>query len=365
MNFGLSDEQQMLREAAADALSRVNYVEEARTALDGEQLPDLWPVAVEAGWTGLLIGEDHGGAGLDAFDAMLVAEECGKRLTSAGLYGHLMATLVLDGADAAGLEALAGGERRAAFLAAAPPAGGGGWTEALTLGADGTVCGEARFQLDVAGADLIVAVATDAQGDPHGVLLDPAAVEVQRLIRYDGSRPLGHVRAEGAPCEVLTSDGGLLARAWHLGQGLLAADALGVCQAVLDLGVAYAKDRHTFGRPIGSYQAVKHQLVEILRHVDTIRNLTYYAGYAAQEAPQELALAAASARFTGEHGADYATRTCIAVHGGIGATWEHDAPFYWRRSHLSRLLLGGVTGAGDRVAGEIIASAQRQVTANA
>lgn len=361
MNFGLSDEQQMLREAAADALSRSDYVEGARRALDGGPLPSPWPAAVEAGWTELLIGEEHGGVGLDMFDAMLVAEECGKRLTGAGLYGHLMATLVLD--DDSDLAALAAGEQRAAFAAAAPPAGDHGWTGALQIHDDGSISGESRFQLDLAGADILVAVAVDADGAAHGVRLDPRDVIVEGLVRYDASRPLAHLRADASRARVVTNDEQLLARAWHLGQGLLAADALGVCQAVLDMGVAYAKERHTFGRPIGSYQAVKHQLVEILRNVDTIRNLTYYTGYAAQEAPDELALAAAAARFSGEHGADYATRTCIAVHGGIGATWEHPAPFYWRRSQLSRLLLGGVTGAGDRVAEEIIAQAARHQAA--
>lgn len=368
MNFGLSDEQQMLRDAAADALARADYLESAREALDGKPLTDVWPVAIEAGWTGLLIGEQSGGAGLDMFDAMLVAEECGKRLTGAGLYGHLMATLVIDAADGPGLEALAAGERRAAFAAASPPVAdrpAGGWEGALRLEADGSVSGEVRFVCDLPGADDIVAVAVDGQGAPHAVLLSPEAVEVEPVVRYDASRPLGHLRADRAAAVVLTDDGEVIERAWHLGQGLLAADALGVCQAVLDLGVAYAKDRHTFGRPIGSYQAVKHQLVEILRHIDTTRNLTYYAGYAAQEAPAELALAAAASRFAAEHGVDYATRTCIAVHGGIGATWEHPAPFYWRRSQLSRLLLGGTTGAGDRVAAEIIAQAERQVAEQA
>jgi alkylation response protein AidB-like acyl-CoA dehydrogenase len=89
------------------------------------------------------------------------------------------------------------------------------------------------------------------------------------------------------------------------------------------------------------------------------RNLCYYAGYAAEWAGAELPLAASCARLAGEEGADLATRTCIAVHGGIGATWEHPAPFYWRRAQLFRLLLGGATGAADRVASEMIARARR------
>jgi alkylation response protein AidB-like acyl-CoA dehydrogenase len=129
---------------------------------------------------------------------------------------------------------------------------------------------------------------------------------------------------------------------------------------MLELSVSYAKDRHAFGRPIGSYQAIKQQIVEILRHAGTTRRLCFYAGYAAEARPDELALAASAARFAAEEASEYATRTCIAVHGGIGATWEHDAHLYWRRAQLSRLLLGGVAGAGDRVAEEIIAKARER-----
>ncbi|MCW3064382.1 MAG: acyl-CoA dehydrogenase, partial [Solirubrobacterales bacterium] len=175
----------------------------------------------------------------------------------------------------------------------------------------------------------------------------------------DPTRPLGHLTLDGAAGEILPGDG--IGEAWYLAQSLLAADALGVSQAVLDLAVDYAKERHAFGRPIGSYQAIKHQIVEILRHVETTRNLCYYAGFAAEQRPDERALAASAARFAGEEAAEYATRTCIAVHGGIGATWEHDAPLYWRRAQLSRLLLGGVAGAADRVAEEILARAREHV----
>src|SRR5260370_5593723 len=124
MNLALSDEQVFLREAARGALSRFKTLEAAREALDGkDSLPDLWPTATEAGWPGLLIDESHGGAGLDAFDAMLVLGECGRVLAGVALLGHLPATAILN-AGAAGaslLEPLASGERRAAYLPAMPP----------------------------------------------------------------------------------------------------------------------------------------------------------------------------------------------------------------------------------------------------
>ena len=105
MNLALSDEQEFLREAARGALSRVKTVEAAREALEGGALPDLWPTAVEAGWPGLLVDEEHGGAGLGAFDAMLVAEECGRVLAAAPLLGLLPASGVLQAAGDEALEA--------------------------------------------------------------------------------------------------------------------------------------------------------------------------------------------------------------------------------------------------------------------
>src|SRR6185312_11641591 len=124
MNLALSDEQVFLREAARGALSRFKTLEAAREALDGDEqaLPDLWPTACEAGWPGLLIGEQHGGAGLDAFDAMLVLGECGRVIAGVALLGHLPATAILDAStNAPMLEALATGEKRAAYLPVSPP----------------------------------------------------------------------------------------------------------------------------------------------------------------------------------------------------------------------------------------------------
>src|SRR5271154_6787115 len=124
MNLSLSDEQVFLREAARGALSPFKTIEAAREALDGNApLPDLWPTAKEAGWPGLLIDESAGGAGLDAFDAMLVLGECGRVLAGIALLGHLPATAILGDAPNAVelLGDLATGERRAAYLPAQPP----------------------------------------------------------------------------------------------------------------------------------------------------------------------------------------------------------------------------------------------------
>ena len=122
MNLALSDEQEFLRDAARDALSRFKTIEAAREGLeDRSALPDLWPSVVEAGWTGLLVSEEHGGAGLGPFDAMLVLEECGKVLAPTPLLGLLPATYLLDRGASQHVEAVAAGERRAVYLPARPP----------------------------------------------------------------------------------------------------------------------------------------------------------------------------------------------------------------------------------------------------
>jgi alkylation response protein AidB-like acyl-CoA dehydrogenase len=375
MNLTLSDEQVFLREAARGALSRVQTLEAAREALDGNaELPDLWPMAREAGWPGLLIDEAHGGAGLDAFDAMLVLCECGRVIAGIPLLGHLIATAILGDSPAGAslLPALATGERRGAYLPARPPDElNGSWTadprtgparaHALTATAGGdhvSVSGELAFVPDAPGADLLVGVAV-LDGKPIGVAIeaDASGVTVEPTMRYDATRSLAHITLKDAPATLLDCGEDSLASAWYLAQALIAAESVGSVETALDVSVAYAKERHTFGRAIGSYQAVKHSLTEILRQMNNGQSLLYYAGWARGGAPAEFPLAASAARSVAGRALDAAARTMISVHGGIGATWEHDAPLYFRRAQLSRRLLGGTANATDRVAGELMREA--------
>jgi alkylation response protein AidB-like acyl-CoA dehydrogenase len=392
MNLALSDEQEFLREAARGTLSRVKTLEAAREALDtpqggtggsGGALPDLWPAACEAGWPGLLIDEAHGGAGLDAFDAMLVMGECGRVLAGVPLLGHLPATAILSDSKAGAhlLEKLASGEQRACYLPAQPPSDvADGWSGdpregmerdaplAATSGeraGHASVSGSVAWVPDAPGADVYVGVALPAP-TPEGlagsavavaVKADGPGVSVEATRRYDATRSLGHVTLKDAPALVLDTGEQALAGAWHLAQALIAAESIGSVETALEMSVAYAKERHTFGRAIGSYQAVKHSLTEVLRQLENGRSLLYYAGWARNGAPGEFPLAANALRSVAGRALDHAARTMISVHGGIGATWEHDAPLYFRRAQLSRRLLGGTAGASDRVAGELIAQA--------
>ena len=374
MNLELTDEQTFLRDAARDALSRVKTIALAREALeDPSVLPDLWPTACEAGWPGLLVREEGGGAGLSAFDAMLVMTEAGRVLAGVGLLGHLPASELLDGGGSERVEAVAEGTLRACFVAARPPGdldarwsveppSGSVRVDAPVLGADGTLRGSVAWVPDAPGADVyvVVAVSEDGAGTPVAVAVDADAdgVGVVSATRYDATRSLGHVTFDGAAARVLEGAGAVqIERAWYLAQSLIAAESLGAVETALTVSVAYAKERFTFGRAIGSYQAVKHSLTEVLRLRENTYALLLYAGWAYEDGPDEFALAASAARTAGGHALDYASRTMISVHGGIGATWEHDAPLFFRRAQLSRRLLGGIGDAADRVAGELMRAA--------
>ena len=372
MNLALSPEQELLREAARGSLARHRTIEAAHGALDGGSLPDLWPTARDAGWPGLLIAEDQGGAGLGAFDAMLVAQECGRVLAGVPLIGLLPATAILDAAGAEGLEAVAAGERPVAWLPARPPSDGEGWTvepprgksraraPRATRDGDGVVLtGAAAFVPDAPHADLLVVVGAAEDGAPVAAAVEASAdgVTVEPVTSYDPTRALAHVTLDGARGTALDAEAETLERAWHLMQALIAAESVGAVEATLEMAVAYARERFTFGRAIGSYQAVKHGLTEVLRRLENARSLLYYAGWAWESGPAEFALAASAARSAAGSALDHAARQNIATHGGIGATWEHDAPLFFRRAQLTRRLVGGTAGATDRVATEVLAAA--------
>jgi alkylation response protein AidB-like acyl-CoA dehydrogenase len=182
-------------------------------------------------------------------------------------------------------------------------------------------------------------------------------VSVESVTRYDPTLPLGHVTLSNARGRRLEVDAAALVDAWYVAQSLIAAESIGAVQTCLDTSVAYAKERFTFGRAIGSYQAIKHELVEVLRRLENARGLQYYAGWARESKPEEFPLAASAARSAAGRALDFAARSMINVHGGIGATWEHDAPLFFRRAELTRRLLGGTHGATDRVAEESLAAA--------
>jgi alkylation response protein AidB-like acyl-CoA dehydrogenase len=217
-----------------------------------------------------------------------------------------------------------------------------------------SVTGEVPWVPDAPGADVLVVVGVE-DGEPVALAVEGASVA--DASRYDRTRSLGHVTFDATAGERLDLSAGEIASAWYIAQALIAAESVGTVETGLEMSVEYAKDRFTFGRAIGSYQAVKHTLTEVLRLVENAKSLLLYAGWAGEAKPDEFPLAASAARAAAGGALDYAARATIGVHGGIGATWEHDAPYLFRRAQLSRRLVGGNHDATDRVAGELLATA--------
>lgn len=373
MNIDLSAEQKDFAAVVGAVLHKQDAVRSARSALDGDAALDLWPVAARNGWTGLLdeAGGEAPGAVPGLLNAMLVHIECGRHLAPTGLLGHGWVVATLAAIAHSSRHDLALGKTRAVFVPARPPLFDNGWTvetgdpaepvsglpQATGRPPRTTVSGRVGMVPDLPGADVLLVPVQLDDGSVAAALLPAAGpgVEVTSVGRYDMSRPLGSVRLRDAAAELLPVGAAELRRAWFVAQALLSAESLGVSEAVLQLAVDYAKRRVAFGQAIGTYQAIKHQLVEVLRHTENVRSLLYFAAFAAEHQPADFAMAAACARFAGDQAADLATQTCVGVHGGVGVTWEHDAHLYVRRAQLSRVLLGGMVGAGDRIAAELTA----------
>ncbi len=355
----LSDEQGFLVEAARDALGRVATLEAARAALDGGPAPDLWPLACEAGWAGLLVAEDAGGAALSAAEATLVLEECGRRLADARLLGHLPATALLGAAPDAGgglLGQLADGTRRAALVD--PAVGGRGGR--LTLRRDGAVAratGHVPGVLDAPGADVLVLVGEDEEGLPAAgvVAAEAGGVALDAVAGYDATRAVGDVALDDLEVRVLDLAPARARDGADLQRLLLAAESVGAASAALELARDYAVDRVAFGRPIGSYQAIKHKLVEMLRRTEGARSVVIAAARQWDEERERFALTANAARVTAADALGFCALESIFVHGGVGATWEHDASLTYRRAEHARRLAGGTTAAADAVAQALFA----------
>jgi alkylation response protein AidB-like acyl-CoA dehydrogenase len=358
--LALTDEQDFLVDAAADALGRHETLPAARAALDGAPYPSLWDLASETGWSGLLIAEDADGAELSAYEALLVLEACGRRLADARLLGHLPAAALLQDASADGdlRAALARGERRGALLDAT----NGERSTVLQAASDGdalVIDGSVRGALDLAGADLLVVVAHDRAGVPVAGVVDAVApgITITPRAAYDATRNLADVTLAGVRVTALEVAPERVGDGADLQRALLAAESVGAADACLALAREHAIDRHAFGRAIGSYQAIKHKLVEMLRRVEGARSLLVHAGRCWEHDRAAFALAANAARVSAADALDYCAPECIFIHGGVGATWEHDCSLYYRRAELSRRLAGGAEAAAEAVAVQLFAGA--------
>lgn len=356
MNFAFSEEQEELRRITRQFLESKSDEAAVREQMETETGfdPAVWQqMGAEMGLQGLIIPEEHGGQGYGYVELIVVLEEMGRRLLCAPYFSTVVLaanTLIHSGDDAAKaahLPGIAAGETIATLAFTEPS---GRWDEeGITLPAtksgDGwTLTGEKSFVLDGHTADLVlVAARTDAGVSLFSVAGDAPGLTRTALSTMDQTRKQAKLTFENTPATLIGTDGGgwdVLSTVLDLAAVALAAEQVGGAQECLDMSVEYAKVRVQFGRPIGSFQAIKHKCADMLLEVESAKSAAYYAGWCASEMNDELPSVASLAKAYCSEAYFHAAAENIQIHGGIGFTWEHPAHLYFKRAKSSELLFG-------------------------
>lgn len=351
MNFEFNDEQNLIKDQANGFLSENCPPALVRRVLDGDELyaADLWQQIVEMGWTATVIPEEYGGLGLGYLELVVIAEELGRVCAPVpfGSSVYLATEAILQAGSEAQKETwlprLAGGEAIGAFAYAE----GGGQTTAANLTttvSGGKISGAKAVVADAEIAQfMIVAAKSDAGASLYIVPSDQSGVSFESVQTLDPTSNHANVTFEGADAELLGSDG----QGWDLLEAILnraavlyAWEQLGGAEACLVQAKDYAMGRYAFGRPIASYQAIKHKLADMYVANTLARGNAYYGAWALNTNAPDLGLAAATARVGSTQAYYYASKENIQTHGGMGYTWEFDCQFYYRRSKVLSVNIG-------------------------
>jgi alkylation response protein AidB-like acyl-CoA dehydrogenase len=372
------DERDELRSSARALLARESPSERVRAVIAESPGFDraLWDHMVELGWTSLHVSPDLGGGGAGYGELGVVLHELGRSLTpSPFLASAVLTTAALTRSDNDTLAKellvpLVSGER----LGAVAFAGAGGSYEParLTTGwerTDGRVRieGTAGFVLDADIADLLVVAACDSVGMPAILAVDPTmpGIRVERAATVDATQRLFTVSFDDAVvsedrmlCEPGAPAEDLLGEILAVGVIAAACDATGVAEQAMEQAVGHAKDRVQFGKPIGTFQAVKHHCANIAIAVAASGAAVRGACTALESDPREWSTSAAvTSSFVGPACAD-ACALALRVHGGLGFTWEHDSHLYLKRVQLDQVLFGTPSWHRRQLAATVIAGAQ-------
>jgi alkylation response protein AidB-like acyl-CoA dehydrogenase len=368
--FEVTAEQRELRATVRRFCAEHSDEQTVRTLMDSElgHDPATWArLGGELGVLGLAVPESLGGAGAGVVDQAVVVEElgaallCGPVLGTVGLAvpalvaappsalrDELLPTLV----DGSATAALATPDRAGLFDPHAISVG------AVRSGEGWELTGVVPQVVDGAGADVLLVAASG----PDGVALfavPGAAEEVSRepLSTLDLTRRQASLRLRDAPARLVAGAeeiDGVLGYAYDVAAALLAAEQVGGAQHLLDLTVEYAKTRLQFGRPIGSFQAVKHRLADMLVLVEHARSAAYHAAWALQDGTDDPFLATSIAQATCSDAYYRVAADAIQLHGGIGFTWEHQAHLYYKRAVTDAALLGSAEAHRDRIAAAVL-----------
>ena len=380
MNFAFTEEQEELRAQARAFLADHSSAEQVRAAMESELGYDaeVWKrIGAELGWPAVVVPEEYGGLGLSWIELVALMEVMGEYLLCAPFFSSVClggSALVVAGTEeqkARHLPGIAEGETRAT-LALTEPSGrwdaGGVATLARRDGDDFVLSGSKRFVPDGHCADLLVVAARRegsegeeglslflVPGDTDG--LERGALPTMDQTRRQAELELREVRVPSA--SLMGEEGGAAAdlrTVLDLAAVALAAEQVGGAQRCLDLSVDYAKQRVQFGRPIGSFQSIKHKCADMLMWVETARSAAYYSGCVAVERTPELAVAASLAQATCSDAYFRCAAETLQIFGGVGFTWEYEPHLYFKRAKSSETLLGDAVYHRERVACHVLDS---------
>jgi alkylation response protein AidB-like acyl-CoA dehydrogenase len=371
VDFGFSEEQEMLRQSARALLEKECPTAVVRKLMEDDRGfdPALWKKMAELGWLGLVIPEQYGGGGLSYVDLVLIMEEMGRVvLPSPFIWTAMFAEAIKRAGNAnqksSLLAKIASGDLIATFAYLEPSAVWGADGITMTARKDGAgyvLNGSKLFVNDAHIADcLLVAARTGESGD-RGITLFALEVKrtgiaITRLTTMDQTRKLAEVKFTGVKAEasdILGEPGNgweTLSKVIDRGKVMLAAEMMGGAQKVLEVTVDYAKVRVQFGRPIGSFQAVQHKCANMMIDVESAKSAAYYASWAVSNEVNEAPLAAALAKAAASDAFRRVSAEGIQLHGGIGFTWEHDMHLYFKRAKSSEFTFGDANWNRELVA---------------
>lgn len=351
MNFDFSEDVTTMREEVRRLLRDRFPRGAVRQAIDAGKPcdPAFWQLLGEMGWLGVAIPEIYGGAGMGYEPLCMIAEEMGAALAPAPFSSSIFLAaeaLLLFGSEAqkaAWLPRLASGEAIGA-LALAEGAGDPRPEAVKATIRDGRVSGDKWPVVDGDLAQVAIVAARGTDGEPCLALveLDAAGASRSVLPAIDAVRRSARLMLDDAPADPLPGARGweAIARLLDRAAILFAFEQVGGAQGALDMAVAHARDRFAFGRPIGSFQAIKHKLADIYVATELARSNAYFGAWAIDNDAPELAVAAAAARVAACDAYSLAGKENIQAHGGMGLTWESDCHLFYRRARELALVIG-------------------------
>lgn len=349
MNFDFSDDQNLLRKTARDFLTEHAPLSLCRAVLESDAAysDTLWKGVAELGWLGTAIPEEYGGAGFGRLELAVMAEELGRALAPIPFASsiYLAAEAILLAGSKAQKEQylpkLATGESIGTFAHSEKPGDAGPLAVTFT---NGTLTGT---KVPVPDGDVAhCAVVTAKQGtDLVLVLVDLSARGVTRqpVKSIDPSRSLASVRFDATPGQLLgdaSAGASTLKQLLDRAAILVAFEQVGGATRAFEITREYCLSRYAFGRPIASFQAIKHRLADLYVEIELARSNAYYGAWALSTDSPELAIAACGARASATDAFDLASQEMIQLHGGVGYTWEFDCHLFYRRAKYLGALLG-------------------------